>query len=203
MLGFVSNRRAPVLLLIVLLNVGCAAVTRARLDDIAEKCDFRADPRFSVLAGKIPLSVKEAQQPPTAAELLNTAKPTPAERNALIALDQENQKCSVQALGVIDRAGAATIGNIGREASAIGTAMDVKLIKGEWSYAEWRQQKYNLRLKTQRIILDYEEAQRAKDEARAAALSAEMMALSQAYLANRPVFTNCTYGGGSANCITH
>src|ERR1700760_4437418 len=64
-------------LLAVLNLLGCAQIQVAAL---RKKCDFEDDPRFEVLRGKVPLSPRASEAPPTLIELSNNSKPTPAER---------------------------------------------------------------------------------------------------------------------------
>jgi hypothetical protein len=185
---------------------GCGIATRMQVADITSKCDFRADPRFSTLVGKVPLSAKERGEPPTASEMLNTSKPTSSERQALLALDQEFQQCRTQFLSVADRTDA-TVANILRQTYAGLAFMDAKLISGEWSYAYWRQEQYTFSIKSQRIVLDYEEAKRAADAARMQAVAASFQAataqMAATYQANPLVFTNCNQFGSSVSCVSH
>jgi hypothetical protein len=185
------NKRSFVILAVLALSA-CAPSLKARLDTISANCDFSADPRFAVLQGKAPLSGKEVAQLPSTADLLNTAKPTPEERRALLLLAEERQRCRSQTIAAVDENGDAIVGNIVRQTSMLHAAVDAKLISGEWSYAQARQAKYEISMKNNRALIEYEQAEREKMGAAIADMAASM----------KPVTTQCMSAGSLTTCTS-
>src|SRR5262245_8988071 len=83
--------RTAVLSAVASALLGCA---QAELASINRRCDFSTDPRFVSLRGKVPLvSTTASEAPPTVRQLGDNSKPTPEQREALLALDDAKAPC--------------------------------------------------------------------------------------------------------------
>lgn len=192
----------------------CAAVRfESEMNKLYQQCNFANDPRFQVLRGKLPLSPEEAARPPSAAEILNSARPTEQEREALLLLDQVYHPCRVRALQLISQYYPPIVASVSKEMASTAILMVARVIAGQITYGEYRQQSYELLSRTERVINEYLQTQQVADAVRQQATAAALMAtmqtiqtLNQSYMQSlppSPIITNCNRMGGTINCVTY
>jgi hypothetical protein len=107
-----------------------------------EQCDFSNDSRFVVLRGKMPLSAKANGALPTLAELSNSNRPTPTERQAIMDMDTAVQPCRTAGLELATRYNLPTTAALKRLASA-NLKLKAQLVAGEITYGQYRQRNYD------------------------------------------------------------
>ena len=108
---------------------GCAQM---EVRALANKCDFSTDPRFADLRGKVPLSPTEVSAPPSLSEISNNNRPTPSERESLIAFSDASQFCRTGAMNIADRYGTPEIAGALREYSLANLNVRKLLVDGQF-----------------------------------------------------------------------
>ena len=188
---------------IIPLCVSCAAETR--VTNLSAKCDFSNDPRFKVLAGKVPLSPAQVSAPPTLAEISNNSKPTPQEKAALLELDKAGKICVDEAMAIADRHLSTGMQGMLREVRLANLNLQRLLLEGKITYGHYRQNAYQLLARSQQVLGEYERAERAANVAAKQAAAAQLnstMQLLQAF--NRsPTITTCNRIGFGITCTSH
>ena len=197
----------------ILLCACAASQLELEMNRLTRQCDLTNDPRFQILQGKIVLSIEEAANPPSLAEIMNEARPTEQEREALFLLDQAYRPCTVRILQLSSQYDPPIVTSALKELASASILMYARLVDGQITYGEYRQQSYEMGSRTDRVIAEYLQVQQIADAARKQAAAAQLMAtmqtiqtLSQSYLQHlppSPIITNCNRLGGAINCVTY
>jgi len=193
--------RYTLLVLVAVIPSACASI---EIHQLAAKCDFSGDPRFSILQGKIPLSPKEASASPTLAEISNESKPTPEERSALLQFDSASEPCRNGAIDIADRYTSPEIAGALREYGLTQLNIYRLLVQGDLSYGKAWETKYGLMAHWQQIVGQYDRARQISDAAAQQAAAAQISAAAQAFSAfnQHPTVTNCTALGPNLSCVS-
>lgn len=180
---------------------------------LTQECNFSNDPRFQILRGKVTLSPEETAKPPSLAEIMNNARPTEQEREALLLLDQAWHPCRLRALQLVSQNAPPVITGVYKEMANAAILMEAKLVDGQMTYGEYRQQSYEMISRAERVVSEYIQAQQIADAAKQQAAAAQLMAtmqtiqtLNQSYIQHlppSPIITNCNRVGGTINCLTY
>ena len=194
--------RRYVVILMLLTLAGCV---QAQIGALRKQCDFENDERFAILRGKITLSPDASEAPPTLAELSNNNKPTPAEREAIFALDVETSKCAQQALGIASRSGNASVVGLLSDVRLANLNLEKLLVDGQITYGQYRGNSFQLLANAQKALGDYERAQQIADAHSRQAAATQMAATSQAIQSfnRQPSITTCNALGAGISCVTH
>ena len=197
----------PLVLLLVLTSgtLSLGGCVQAQIASLRQRCDFENDPRFAVLRGKLPLSPSASESPPTLAELENKSKPTPAEREAIFALDSETSSCARDAIGIASRAGNASIVGLFSETRLANQNLTKFLANGQITYSQYRSNSFQLLANAQKALGEYERAQQIANAHTQQAAAAQMAATTQALQAfnRQPSITTCNALGSSISCVTN
>lgn len=193
---------------------GCAqAVMQSQMQQLRASCDFSGDPRFASLRGKVPLSPAENERPPSLAEVSNAATPTPAERTALLALDQATQPCAEEALRIA-RANLPGVTAARLQQVRIDSLRQAQLlVNAQITYGQYRANTYQIMTSAlgqgDRELRSIQAQQHAQQQAATAALATTGAALLEAGRPRQvapqppmPTTTNCRYVGNALQCNT-
>jgi hypothetical protein len=220
-LCFYLSRRVstPVILSLVLIGLGGCALQQRR-EAIAEEhviihnCDLAmANPEFAPLRGKVPLSNSEGNAVPTLAEVTDPRKPTKEDKQLLLDLDKAKAPCRAKILAFADKHLPLQEVALLREAQSSNLILEAKLYNGDISYGQFWRQRYDLLVRTQKTLADYDQAIRsqrlADQQAASATLLNTMRAMqttNQRYYQSAPanpiITTNCRQISNSVQCIS-
>jgi hypothetical protein len=195
--------RTLIALLLALVTLG--GCVQAQVAALRKKCDFENDERFAVLRGKFPLSPGESESPPTLAELSNNTKPSPAEREAIFALDAETTNCAREAIGLASRSGNTSVIGLFSETRLAKQNLTKLLADGKITYGQYRSNSFQLVASAQKALGDYERAQQIADAHSQQAAAAQMSAATQSLQAfnRQPSITTCNALGSGISCVTN
>jgi hypothetical protein len=140
---------------------------------ILAQLDFSNDPRFAVLRGKMPLSPGEASALPTLAELSNSSRPTPIERQAIMELDKVQEPYRTALIDVQTRYAPPTVVALTKQRASAVLELKAQLADGQITYGQYRQRSY-----------------------------ANLAATNRAIAEAQPVRTNCVSLDGSVSCVS-
>jgi hypothetical protein len=179
---------------------GCAQI---QVQSWRAQCDFSNDQRFSALKGKVPLSPSESEGVPSLSELNNNNKATSTEIKVLYELNKLQTDCAREAQKIIAQHLPEAGGLIAEV--YLGYQIQMKLlINNTITYAQYRQNNYEIYLNSQKVFAEYI---KAKQQANATALQAASyqlnttMAMLQAYN-KQPTMTICNKFGTGFSCMT-
>lgn len=181
---------------------------------IEQECrDFGLEPRFEPLRNKVPLTLEEANSPPTLAQVADKSMASEHEKALLVALDSKMVSCRQKTLAWADKYLPQVQVAVLRELASNGLLTLARLYNNEISYGEARVARYDFLTKAQKALADYEQAmatQRATEQ-RAASASLmntlqTMQMINQSYYRPMPqnpiTTTNCRVINNSLQCTS-
>jgi hypothetical protein len=121
----------------------------------------------------MPLSPREGSTLPTLAELSNSSRPTPIERQAIMELDKAQEPYRTALIDLQTRYASPTVVALTKQRTSAVLELKAQLADGQITYGQYRQRSYDNLAATNRAIA---EAQ--------------------------PVRTNCVSFDGSVSCVS-
>ena len=172
------------------------ACMHQQVAELRESCDFRNDPQFASLRGKIPLSPSEVETPPTLSEISNNMVPTAKEAQLIVAFDALNEVCVRRALDILRKNS-----NPGVVAIVIALRQnnlrELKLLaERKTTFGRYRQISYQYFIAANRELQGELNAMAVIDAQQSAASSSMLSAGAALLGSNRPV----SGGGTSTSC---
>lgn len=217
-----KQARFLTMLAVISVFTGCAEMMPNHAQNIAimerqaieRECqDFGLESRFEPLRNKVPLTLQEANSPPSLAQIIDKSKASDSEKALLVALHEKMLPCRQKTLSWADKHLPQVQVSILRELANNGLLIMARLYNTEMSFGEAWSERYNNLTKAQKALAEYDHAMVSRRVAEQQAATTSLMntlqtmqMINQSYyrpMPATPITTNCRRVGNTVQCITN